>query len=92
MLGESTAWDDVVDMGMILKLSAPGMQDTGKAGEIGSDETRIFGEPFEGSRRGLEHGLVGNALMGADKRSQGFRDGEGDEEMRYGKLFCKLVV
>ena len=50
-------------MGVVLELPAPGMQDTEKTREVRTDETLVFGEPFEGERRGFEHGLVSDALM-----------------------------
>jgi hypothetical protein len=56
-------------MGMILELSPPGVQDPGKAGEVGADAALLFGEPFAGRCRGLEEGLGGEALMGADEGS-----------------------
>ena len=63
-----------------------------KPREVGPDETLVFGEPFEGERRGVEHGLVREALMGADKGAQGLRDGEGEEEVRPGELFVQVVL
>ena len=81
-----------MDVRVVLELSAPGMQDTGKTREVCADEPLVFGEPFEGVRRGCEQGVVRDALMRADKRAQGLRDGEGDEEMRSGKLFFQVVV
>jgi hypothetical protein len=62
------------------------MQDAGKTRKGRPDETLVFGEPFEGLSRGLAHGLVGEALMGADKGAQGLRDREGDEEVRPREL------
>ena len=67
VLRESTARDDVVNMGMVLELSSPGMQDAGKARQVRTDKTLVFGEAFEGYRRGVEQGLVGEALMRADE-------------------------
>ena len=77
---------------MVLELSSPGMEDTGKAGQVRADKALILSEPFEGLGRGLEHGLVGEALMRAEKRAQGFRDGKGHEEVRSRKLFVQVVV
>ena len=77
---------------MVLELSPPGMEDAGKAGEVGADEALLLREPFEGLRRGCEHGLVGETLMRADKRAQGLRDGESNEEVRSGKLFVQVVL
>jgi len=81
-----------MDVGVVLKLSSPGMQDTGKTREICTDETLVFGEPVECLRRGCEQGVVSDALMRANKRAQGLRDGEGDEEVGAGKLFLQVVV
>jgi len=77
VLGESTAWDNVVDVGVVRELPAPSLEDTGETREIGADETRVLGEVFEGGGRSLERGVVGRALMRADKGAQGLRDGEG---------------
>jgi hypothetical protein len=42
--------------------------------------------------RGLEHGRGGEALMRAEKRAQGLRDGAGHEAVRSGKLFVQVVL
>jgi len=52
-----------MDVGVVLELPAPRMQDTDETREFCPDETLVFGELFEGERRGVEHGLVGEALM-----------------------------
>src|SRR4029450_3699314 len=77
---------------MVLELSPPGVAGAGKAGEGIADEALRVSEPFEGLRRGFEHGLVGEAWMRSDKRAQGLRDGAGDEAVRSGKLCVKLVL
>ncbi len=92
VFGEATPWDDVMEVRMVLELSAPGMEDAGKTGQVGADEALILSEAFDGRCRRLEHGRVGDALMWPDEGSEGLRDGEGDEEVRCGKLFFKLVV
>jgi hypothetical protein len=43
------------------------VQDTNATREVGADETFVFGEALEGERRGVEHGVVREALMRADK-------------------------
>ena len=48
VLGEATTWDDVVDVGVVLELSAPGMQDPGETRELCPDKTLVFGKAFEG--------------------------------------------
>ena len=81
-----------MDVGVVLELSAPGIQDTGKTRESGPDEPLVFGEPFECLRRGGEQGVVCEAWMRAKKRVQGLRDGEGDEEVWPGELFLQVMV
>jgi hypothetical protein len=80
-----------MNMRVILELSAPGMQDTGKTREIGPEEPLVLGEPFKGFGRGFEHGLVREALMRAEEGTQRLRNGEGDKEMRPGKLLLQMV-
>jgi hypothetical protein len=89
--GEATARDDRVDVGVVLELPAPGVQDTSEPREIGPDAARGCGQPFEGRGRRLQHGLVGEALMRAEKGPQGLRDGEGEEAGRSGQLFFQVV-
>jgi hypothetical protein len=67
VLREAAGRDDGVDVGVRLELSAPGVQDTGATREVGADKARILGEAFEGRRRRLAQGLIGRALMRADK-------------------------
>jgi hypothetical protein len=81
-----------MDVGVVLELSSPRMQDTGKTRESGPDATRVFGEAFEGLRRRCEQGVVREALMRTDKRTQGLRDREGDEEVWPGELVLQVVV
>ena len=79
-------------MGVVLELSAPGMQNTGKPREFCPDKTLVFGEPFESLRRGGEQGVVREALMRADEGSERLRHGEGEEEVRPGQLLLQVVV
>ncbi len=92
ILGEATAGHDVMEVGVVLELPAPRMQDTGETREVRPDDTRIFGEPFEGFRRGVEHGVVSEALMRAEKGAQSFRDGKGEEKVRSGELLLQVVL
>ena len=81
-----------MDVRVVLELSSPSMEDAGKAGQAGADEALLFGEAFEGLGGGREQGLVGDLWMGADEGTQGFRDAEGDEEVRPRELFFQLMV
>ena len=92
VLGEATARDNVVDVGVVLELPAPGMQDAGEPGEVGPDEALVGGQPFEGRGRRVKHGLVGEALMRADEGTEGLGDGEGEEEVRPRQLFVQVVL
>ena len=89
--GKATAWNTVVDVGVVLELPAPGMQDTGKTRELRPEEALVFGEPFEGRCRRLKQGLVRGALMRADEGSERLRDGKGEEEVRPGQLLLEVV-
>jgi hypothetical protein len=68
------------------------MQDPGKARELCPDKTLVFGEPFERLRRGGEQGVGHEALMRAEKGTQGLRDSEGAEKMRPRELFVQVVL
>jgi hypothetical protein len=81
-----------MDVGVVLELPAPRVEDPGKTREVGADKTLICGEPFEGERRGVEHGVVPEALMRAEKGAQGLRDGKGEEEVRPGQLVLQVVL
>src|SRR5512134_1290302 len=81
-----------MDVGVVLELPAPGVEDPGDPREIGADAPRVVGQPFAGRGRGVTQGLVGGALMGADEGTQGFRDREGHQEVRPGQLFVEVVL
>ena len=81
-----------MNVGVVLKLSAPGMQNAGEPGEVRPDETLILGEAVEGSRRGIEQGLVGEALMRAEEGSESLRDGKGEEKVWPRELSFQTAV
>ena len=81
-----------MDVGVVLELSAPGMQDTGETRQVRPNEALVLSQPLEGRCRGLKQGVVREALMRADKWTQGLRDGEGDEEVWPGELFLQVVL
>jgi hypothetical protein len=90
--GEAPARDDGVDVRVVLELSTPGRQDTSKSREVGPDETLVFRQPFEGRCRRLKQGLVRETLMRANERSEGLRDGEGEQEVWSRQLFVQVVL
>ena len=90
--GEASARDDVVDVGVGLELSPPGMQAPGASRAIGPEEALVLRPPFEGRGRRLQQGLVREALMRTDKRSQRLWDGAGEEKVRPGELLIEVVL
>ena len=91
VLGQAAARDEGMDVEVGRELAAPGRQNPGQTRERCPDERLVFGEPLEGLRRGGEQGVVGEAVRRADKRAQGCRDGESDEEGRSGQLLLQVV-
>ena len=73
--------NDVVNVGMILQSSAPGMEYAEEAGEVGADMLGIGGEFFDGVGRSLEQSGVAKALVLADERAQLLWDGKSDQEV-----------
>src|SRR5262249_53036880 len=82
--GEGTARDNIVDVGVVLELPTPGMQDAGAAREVGAEKALILGQPLEGHGRGLQQRMVRAAWLRAHQGTEGRRDGEGEEEVRPG--------
>jgi hypothetical protein len=68
------------------------MQNPGEPQAIGADEALILGELFKSPGRGVKQGLGRGALMRADEGMQGFRDREGEEEMRSRELCVEVVL
>jgi hypothetical protein len=60
---EAPTGHTVMDVRVVLELPTPGVQDTGEPRQVGPNETRVSGEPFEGERRGGEQGIVCEALV-----------------------------
>ena len=78
---DGAGWNQVVNVGMILELASPGMQDAGKAGQIGTQQAGIASQFLQSLGRGLKQGLIARALMRAEKASESLRDGEGEQEI-----------
>jgi hypothetical protein len=72
-------------------LPAPGVQDPGDPRKVGPDAPLVGGEPFEGERRGVEQGVVREALRRADAGSARLRDREGQEAVWPGPLCVEGV-
>ena len=59
--GQSAAGDDVVNMGMVLQLTAPGMQHAEEAGQIAADVFFIGRKFFDGIGRSFKQGRIADA-------------------------------
>jgi hypothetical protein len=89
--GEAPARHAGVEVGVGLQLPAPGMQDPGEPGEVCPDKARVCGQPLAGHGGRLEHGLGREALLRADKGTQGRRDGAGAEAVWSRELLVPVV-
>ena len=90
--GEGAARGEVMDVRMKLKLAAPGVQDSEEAGQVAADILGVGGQSFDGVGRGVEQGRIAQALVTADKGSEQFGDGEGDQEVVARELFLQVSV
>jgi len=84
--GESAAWDDVMDMGVILQGTTPGVKDAKESWEISADVMFIrskFLHSFGGS---FEQGRVRRPLVLTNESAQILWDREGEHEMMTGEL------
>ena len=90
--GEGPTRDDVMDMGVILQGSPPGMKDSEESRKISTDVMFIQGEFFDGLRGGLEQGRVSHPLVLSDEAAQILRDGESEQEMVTGELTLNLFL
>jgi hypothetical protein len=88
--GEGAAGDDVMDVGVILQGSSPGVEDAKESWEITADVVFVEGELFDGLGGSLEQGRVSHPLVFANEATQIFRDGKGEQEMMTGELAFDL--
>ena len=87
---QSATANDVMDMGMVLQGSSPGVENTEEAWEIGTDVFSIEGKFFDGLGGRLEQSRVTQALVLAHERTQLFWDCERDEEVVTRELALDL--
>ena len=84
--GEGAAGDDVMDMGVILQGSSPGVKDAEESREISADVMFIQGKFLDRFGGGLEQGRVSHPLVFTNEAAQILRDGKGEQEMMTGEL------
>jgi len=87
----AAARDDVVDVGMILELTAPGLEHAEEACQIGADKAVVFGQQLQGLGGGLKQGVVGGFCVGADEVPQLLRHGKSDQEIVCGEASGHLL-
>ena len=90
--GEGAAGDDVMDMGVILQGSPPGVKDAEKSWEISADVLLINGEFLDGLGGGFEQGRVSHPLVLSNEAAQILRDGKSEQEMVAGELPLHLFL
>ena len=73
--GEGTAGHDVMDMGVKLEGSSPGVKDAEESREISADVVLIWSEFLDGVGRGFEQGRISHPLVLTDEAVEVVRDG-----------------
>jgi hypothetical protein len=81
-----------VDRGVILPLPPPGVPAPGEPWEVCPAAPLVGGEPVEGARRGVDHGLGGEALMRAAAGSERLRNGAGHQDVRPRERCVEVVL
>ena len=90
--GEGAAWDDVMDMGVILQGSSPGVKDAEESREISADVMLIRSKFLHSFGGGFEQGRVSYPLVFANEAAQILRDGKSEQEMVTGELPFDLFL
>jgi hypothetical protein len=90
--GDGASWNDIVDVGVVVELTAPGVEDTEEAWEISSEVLGISSQGGHGLGRGCEHGTVGCALVAADEGVELLGSGESEQEVVPWHLPLHLIM
>jgi len=90
--GEGATRDDVMDMGVILQGTSPGVKDSQESRKITADILFIGSQLFDGLGGGFEQGGVGHCLVFPYKAAQLFGDRKGDHEVVSGKLMLHPFI
>jgi hypothetical protein len=89
--GEGAAGDDVMDMGVILEGTTPGVKDAEESREISADVVLIQGKLLHRFGGGFEQSRISHPLVLTDEAAQALRDGESKQEMVTGELAFQLL-
>jgi hypothetical protein len=90
--GEGAAGGDVMDMGVKLEGTSPGVEDAEEPREICADKLFIRGQFLHRFGGCLEQGRVGCSLVLANESAQTLWDGKGEQEMMAGELPFDLFL
>jgi len=85
---QSAGGNDVVDMGMMLKVLSPGMQ-YAEESDIGSEVLGIASQFEHGRGAGSIEQIVEQTLVLENKRGQIMRQRKDEVEVRHGQQFCR---
>ena len=88
---QAATGNDVMDMGMVGELPAPGVKDA-KEAEFASEVARDARNLLKGRRALIEEDLVEELLMRGARSAQLFGQGEGDQKIRHGQEPFALAV
>jgi hypothetical protein len=89
--GECAPGDDVMDMGVILQGTTPGVKDAEESRKITTDVMFIQGEFLHSFGGGFEQGRISCPLVFANEGAQFLWDGKGEQEMMTGELPLHLL-
>ncbi len=90
--GEGASGDDVMEMGVILQGSSPGVKDAEESREISADVMLIRSKFLHSFGGGLEQGRVRYPLVLTNESAQILRDGISEKEMVTGELPFHLFL
>ena len=76
---------------MKLKLPSPCMENTGKTGDIGSQESGVFGQDLQCLGRGKKEGFIPHFLMGSNEKPQSLRNRERNQKVGTRELTGHLL-
>lgn len=89
---ERSSRSHVVDVGVVLKLASPGMQDAEESGGVRAYELGIRHQTFNRRRGCSEEGAVAFPLVATQKWSQDIGHSEGQHEVIAGQLSFQLLL
>jgi hypothetical protein len=90
VLGEATTGHHGMEVRVVRELPAPRRQDTGETRQVRPQEALVVGQPLEGRGRGLQQGVVREALMRAAEGAERLRDRQGAEAVQPRELWVAV--